>query len=73
MNDLQEESPEQYSSPTVRSPNRKALAAIELSGSEEHGSPFGQRGPSPPSNEAIKSNGEGRETSPITNVNNLIN
>ena len=53
MNNFQEESPEQYSSPTVRSPNRKALAAIELSGSEEHGSPFGCKGPSPPSNEAL--------------------
>ena len=53
MNNYQEESPEQYSSPTLRSPNRKALAAIELSGSEEHGSPFGCKGPSPPSNEAL--------------------
>ena len=49
------------------------MAAIELSGSEEHGSPFGCKGPSPPSNEASLFNQEDkRETSP-TNIDTLTN
>ena len=50
------------------------MAAIEFSGSEEHGSPFGCKGPSPPSNETMNTNYDNkRETSPTAHANTLIN